>query len=97
MLYYALHCQYIMIKVNMFFKRNDVLDAFEEDDIIIPKTFWGELQYIWFICGYIKKYPDKKQKELISLIRQIAFFKQLQRPNKFFCKIIDFLLKKMEF
>lgn len=59
-----------MSKINM---QNCEID--EDDDIIIPKTFIGELYYIKCILfDIIKNHKDSKS-ELIKLRRQFYFWK----------------------
>ena len=47
----------------------------EEEDIILPDTYWGELIYIFYILKDIQKGPNRKTK-FNHLIRQIYFHKR---------------------
>lgn len=58
------------------------LDDFdEEDDIILPDTYWGELVYIFYILRYMHKAKDKKA-EFQKLLRQIRIHMRWMKINK---------------
>lgn len=46
----------------------------EEDDIILPGTFWGEIVYIKFVIVDMIKHQKNLKEKLIRLKRQIYFF-----------------------
>lgn len=46
----------------------------EEDDIILPETFWGEIVYIKFVIIDMIKHQKNLKEKLIRLKRQIYFF-----------------------
>ncbi len=46
----------------------------EEDDIILPETFWGEIVYIKFVIVDMIKHQKNLKEKLIRLKRQIYFF-----------------------
>ncbi len=56
---------------------NDIYKDYEfdeEDDIVLPDTFWGELVYIKFILIDIFKTPQNRKLKFKHLQRQIGFF-----------------------
>lgn len=58
------------------------LDDFDEDDdVILPDTYWGELVYIFYILRYMYKAKDKKL-EFSKLLRQIRLHKRWMQVNK---------------
>ncbi len=46
----------------------------EEDDIILPETFWEEIVYIKFVIVDMIKHQKNLKEKLIRLKRQIYFF-----------------------
>lgn len=46
----------------------------EEDDIILPETFWGEIVYIKFVIVDMIKHQKNLKEKFIRLKRQIYFF-----------------------
>ena len=53
------------------------LDDFdEEDDIILPDTYWGEFVYIFFILKDIFMNSNDRKIKLKNLIRQINIHKR---------------------
>ena len=51
----------------------------EEDDIYMPDTIWQELRFIFFMLNYIRKNPEKQEKELKNfLILALCFNRQLK-------------------
>lgn len=50
----------------------------EEEDIIIPETFWGEIVYFYFIFKDMIETRKDIGKKWWLLKRQVAFFKRWQ-------------------
>ena len=46
----------------------------EEDDIILPETFWEEIVYIKFVIVDMIKHQKNLKEKLIRLKRQIYVF-----------------------
>lgn len=58
------------------------LDDFDEDDdVILPDTYWGELVYIFYILRYMYRAKDKKE-EFQKLLRQIKIHRRWMQINK---------------
>ena len=56
------------------------IDDFDEnDDVILPDTYWGEIVYIFFILKDIIKNPDDRKIKLENLLRQIRIHKRWMR------------------
>ena len=46
-------------------------DFDENDDVILPDTYWGEIVYIYYILKDIIKNPDDRKRKFDNLLRQI--------------------------
>ena len=56
------------------------IDDFDEnDDVILPDTYWGKIVYIFFILKDIIKNPDGRKIKLENLLRQIRIHKRWMR------------------
>ena len=53
-----------------------VNDFDENDDVILPDTYWGELVYIFYILKDIIKNPNDRNLKLKTLFRQIKIHKR---------------------
>lgn len=64
-------------------EKYDVDDLFDEDDnIIVPTTYWGEFVYILYIIRYIFQHPKEYREQLTKLKSQINIFKFYLRQKQ---------------
>lgn len=64
--------------------KNAIIENFDEDDdIILPDTFWGEIIYITYILIDIVKSPYNRKTKLKKLKTQFKFFLRWQKCNSF--------------
>ena len=56
-------------------------DFDEDDDVILPDTYWGELVYIFYTLRYMYRAKDKKE-EFQKLLRQIRIHMHWMKINK---------------
>lgn len=56
------------------------IDDFDEnDDVILPDTYWGEIVYIFYILKDIIKNPDGRKRKFDNLLKQIRIHKRWMR------------------
>lgn len=56
------------------FRNQAAIDCFEDEDIIIPDSLYGEFLYIYYVLWDIYKFKESRKKKLLELKRQIKFF-----------------------